>query len=90
MRFAPGRRSPLHLAAVVAALGIALPAASASAATPADATPTTLPQLPDQIASSLGCPPWYGIPNPATGCTPYWGIPSGVLMQPFWTLAPLA
>jgi hypothetical protein len=67
-------RKPLvGLAGVMAALAIAAPGANASTATTAAAgTPL-----------SLGCPIWYGIPNPANGCQPYWAYALG-FAQNFW------
>jgi hypothetical protein len=73
--------------AVIAALGIAVPVASASAAI----TPAALPQIPGSIDWSLTCPPWYGFLNPATGCAPYWLLAYGAVMNnPFWTAAPFS
>jgi hypothetical protein len=60
----------------MAALAIAAPAANASATTTARTAAAGTPL-------SLGCPIWYGIPNPATGCEPYWAIELGFIER-FW------
>jgi hypothetical protein len=80
------RKGVAAFAALIAAAAVAVPVASASTQT-TTATPTVVMPIPPSLGlPGVGCPIWYGTPNPATGCTPFWVVHYVSFLQLFQTL----